>query len=102
MIREYDNHKKRARRRTSRAIMLSAAAAVALYLGAPLFSVASAQTSGAALPDSQTPAIGSIPAPVGHRQPRRQHLPPSVTQDEGDIMAKQRAFDRSIQICRNC
>jgi hypothetical protein len=41
-------------------------------------------------------------APIGHRQPRRQDLPPDVREKEGMVSARQRDFDRSLNICRGC
>jgi len=91
------------RRRTVRTVILSASVTVALCFGGPMSSAALAQSSSAPVLDSQRPDVGTIPAPVGHRQPQRKDLPPSVSpQDEGDITAQQRAFDRSLNICRNC
>jgi hypothetical protein len=41
-------------------------------------------------------------APIGARQPRPQDMPPSVLRDEGHATASQRAFDKSLEICRPC
>ena len=86
--------------RRMRTAILSASVTVALCLGGPM--AASAQSSGAPLLDSQRPDVGPMPAPVGHRQPQQKDLPPSVSRDEGGITAGQRAFDRSLDICRGC
>jgi hypothetical protein len=41
-------------------------------------------------------------APIGHRQPRPQDLPPDVRQREGTVPATQRDFDQQLNICRGC
>jgi hypothetical protein len=95
---------------------MSAFALVALGFGGPMS--ASAQSSGAPMLDSQRPVGGAmpapggpLPAPVGHRQPRQQDLPPNVLRDEGGpgvprddkgTTTGQGASDRSLTICRNC
>ena len=56
--------------------------------------VAAAQTAAA-------PAA-RLQAPVGHRQPRAQDLPPNVRRDEGGATAEQQALDKKLEICRNC
>jgi hypothetical protein len=47
---------------------------------------------------------GRAQAPVGHRQPRPQDLPPSVRQDESGVVRSpvDRELDQKMQICRNC
>jgi len=52
-------------------------------------------------------AQGRIPeAPVGHRQPRPQDLPPSVLRDEGGAnrggVNADRQLDQELQICKGC
>jgi hypothetical protein len=60
-----------------------------------------------ASPDAATaqsaavPAV-RLPAPIGHRQPRAQDLPPNVRRDEAGATAEQRALDKKLEICRNC
>jgi len=88
------------RRATIRTLALSASAMIVLCLAGPMSSVAAAQSSSAPVLDSQHAETGPLPAPVGHRQPGRTDLPPNVTQDEDDALARQRAFDRSLNICR--
>jgi hypothetical protein len=73
--------------------------AVVLSLGGPL-STAWAQQIGTPALDSMHPQIGPWPAPVGHRQPRRQDLPPGVARDEGANTPGERAIDNSLNICR--
>jgi hypothetical protein len=103
------------RRKMTRTAGLSAFVMLALGFGGPMS--ASAQSSGAPTLDSQRPDVGAmpapggpLPAPVGHRQPRPQDLPPSVLRDEGAPAVPrdekgttgQGASDRSLTICRNC
>ena len=88
------------KRRIARALALSALAMVVLPLAGPIPSVAWAQSSSAPLLDAQHPRIGPMPAPVGHRQPRRKDLPPSVTEDRDDAPARKPAIDQSLIICR--
>ena len=51
---------------------------------------------------------GRIPeAPVGHRQPRPQDLPPSVLRNEGGGTSSggvnaDRQLDKQLQICKGC
>jgi hypothetical protein len=58
--------------------------------------------------DAPSPgAQGRIPeAPVGHRQPRPQDLPPSVLRDEGGAnrggVNADRQLDQELQICKGC
>ena len=88
------------KRRITRALALSALAMVVLRLAGPIPSIAWAQTSSAPLLDSQHPNIGSMPAPGGHRQPRRNDPRPGVTQEKDDAVARKPAFDQSLTICR--
>jgi hypothetical protein len=43
-----------------------------------------------------------LQAPVDHRQPCAQDLPPNVRRDEGGATAEQQALDKKLDICRNC
>ena len=58
--------------------------------------------------DAPSPgAPGRIPeAPVGHRQPRPQDLPPSVLREEGGAnrggVNVDRQLDKELQICKGC
>jgi hypothetical protein len=47
---------------------------------------------------------GRAQAPVGHRQPRPQDLPPNVLRDEGGAVRSpvDRDLDQKMQICRGC
>ena len=91
---------------------------VAAWSGIP----AAALAQSAPLP--QVTGKGPLPAPVGHRQPRAQDLPPDVlreegmaqppaepaptilpdaSRDRGDQSVGQAPFDnKELQICRGC
>jgi hypothetical protein len=93
----------------------SAAAAILVIVGVALPVPAQAQS---------TP--GPMQAPIGHRQPRAQDLPPDVLRDEGmaqpptahqpqaptlppdrshntgNAQAGRSKLDKSLQICRGC
>ena len=49
---------------------------------------------------------GRAQAPIGHRQPRPQDLPPSVLRDEegggGNATRAQQDLDKDLQICKGC
>lgn len=107
--------KREIRGRTLRNAVLSAAVTAVLGVGG--LSVAAAQSSSAPVLDSQQPRLGPaetpagpLPAPVGHRQPRQEDLPPSVLRDEGGgpprnegaTTTGQGSSDRSLTICRKC
>jgi hypothetical protein len=71
--------------------------------------VASAAILFAACPDAAlaeragTRVAPSVwPAPVGHRQPRPDELPPSERKNEGAVTPAERDFDKSLKICRGC
>jgi hypothetical protein len=56
---------------------------------------------------AQQPSPGAEPrdqAPIGHRQPRVQDLPPSVVQKENKAETKQDGLDKKLEnsICRGC
>jgi hypothetical protein len=66
---------------------------------------------GTAMPREGMPLAqpqGRIPeAPVGHRQPRPQDLPPSVLRNEGGGassggVSSDRQLDQELQICKGC
>ena len=66
---------------------------------------------GTAMPREGMPLAqpqGRIPeAPVGHRQPRPQDLPPSVLRNEGGGTSSggvnaDRQLDQQLQICKGC
>jgi hypothetical protein len=81
----------------SRAGVLAAAVAAAI--------LASSATSRTALAQQPDPAANlRYEAPIGHRQPRIQDLPPDVAQDEKKMQDEQDALDRKLEtsICRGC
>jgi hypothetical protein len=41
-------------------------------------------------------------APVGHRQPRPDELPPSERKNEGAFTPAEKDLDKSLKICRGC
>ena len=47
---------------------------------------------------------GRAQAPIGHRQPRPQDLPPDVRREEGGMVRSpvDRELDQKMQICRDC
>jgi hypothetical protein len=57
---------------------------------------ATAFAQSASLP--QATGQGRISAPIGHRQPRAQDLPPDVLRDEGMTPF----VDENLRICRQC
>jgi hypothetical protein len=74
-----------------------------------MWEAAAAQTSPppAAQQPGMQPKLQStidprLKAPIGHRQPRLQDLPPSVRQDEGHTTIEERSLDEKLQICRPC
>jgi hypothetical protein len=102
---------------------LVAGCAVAVILVTAWSSIpATALAQSGPLP--QTNGLGPLPAPIGHRQPRAQDLPPDVLRDEG--MSRQPSepaptmrpdasrdqgyrragrmpsIDDDLQICRGC
>jgi hypothetical protein len=93
----------------TRSTLFGAAVTAAVSLGGSGLSAAYAQTSGAPVTsnapvlDAQHPGM-LVPAPVGHRQPRRADLPPSVQHNEttGTSTPGERGIDRDLQICREC
>jgi hypothetical protein len=47
---------------------------------------------------------GRAQAPIGHRQPRPQDLPPDVRREDGGMVRSpvDRELDQKMQICRDC
>ena len=79
--------------------VMSAAALIALCLAnAP--SIALAQPSNT--PPAALVRHAAWTAPVGTRQPTEADLPPNLRRDEGAATPRQRQFDQSLTICRNC
>jgi hypothetical protein len=69
---------------------------------------AAAQTSPpASMPPGMQPKLQSdidprLKAPIGHRQPRPQDLPPNLRRDEGRTTIEERSLDEKLKICRAC
>jgi hypothetical protein len=70
-------------------------------------------TVAAAIPASSVTSFAEQPspatqlrdeAPIGHRQPRIQDLPPDVVRDEKKMQTEQDALDKRLEnsICRGC
>jgi hypothetical protein len=53
-------------------------------------------------PKFQSDIDPRLKAPIGHRQPRLQDLPPNVRRDEGRTTIDERALDEKLKICRQC
>jgi cell division protein FtsN len=82
-------------------------ALAALAVGAiGLASVASAQSNPTPRPETPAPRPDTqgraLEAPVGHRQPRPQDLPPGMRREEGTRTPDQEALDKKLEICRGC
>lgn len=84
---------------TTRAVVI-AAATLAASLAASAGSTAQVQTPGARTSDVRPDA--PLPAPVGHLQPRRTHVPAAARQTEDSELSAERTFDRQLHICRSC
>jgi hypothetical protein len=82
------------------------AAVLALTMGAAVLATAGLTTSAAAqdAAPSVTLAQGRNEAPIGHRQPRVEDLPPGVVRNEDKMKADQDALDKKLEnsICRGC
>jgi len=88
-------------------------AALAVMIAAGLPITAAAERGDRPPPDSQ--AVNPQPlesqrlqAPIGHRQPRPQDLPPSVLREEeggggsSGTTRAQEQLDKDLQICKGC
>jgi cell division protein FtsN len=101
-----DDARRAARNRSLRAAMLAAALAVLSMTGHT--GIVLAQNNPLPRPDPQAadpqpPNLqGRMEAPVGHRQPRPQDLPPAVLREEGERSPAQKELDEKLQICRGC
>jgi hypothetical protein len=80
----------------SRVGVLATVAAAILVTSVTLTAALAQQPGPAAQPRDQ--------APIGHRQPRIQDLPPSVVQKENKLQTEQDALDKKLEssICRGC
>jgi hypothetical protein len=81
--------------------------AAAITAAGAIPGVALAQNNPAPAPNNPPrPAAteGRAQAPVGHRQPRPQDLPPDVQRDENGAgsIPGERGLDQKLQICRDC
>jgi hypothetical protein len=105
-----------AKRRWRQATMPVAALAVMIAAGLPI--TAAAERNDRRPPDSQAlnpqplDSQNRMQAPIGHRQPRLQDLPPSLQREEegggggsdssGGRTRAQEDFDKGLQICKGC
>src|SRR5271167_1593980 len=77
--------------------LLAGMLVAAILAGSAAWSSAHAQ--GAARPGQ---ASGVPEAPIGHRQPNAQDVPPSVLRNENAMRAGDTALDKKLNICRGC
>jgi hypothetical protein len=81
-----------------RRIVFSTAAAAFITLGTAA-GIAVAQEGAKPL----LPAQDRMQAPIGHRQPRAQDLPPKILNNEGSRTESEKEMDRRLNsICRGC
>ena len=89
-----------------RAVTLAAGLATLMLASAALSFKAAAQLSSPPLSTSrQSGEQARDRAPIGHRQPRPQDLPPGVRRDERrttGITSEDRKLDKKLEICRKC
>jgi hypothetical protein len=92
------------RRACRRVMMLGVPLTALILLGAAFSSAALAQANLAphAQPQPRVEPGARMQAPIGHRQPRPQDLPPSVLRNEGRPAADEKALDKNLEICRSC
>jgi hypothetical protein len=85
-------------RSTCRASIPLAAVLVALSVSGAGFS------NAATTPKFPVPRAEQLraQAPIGHRQPRPQDLPPSVLRDEEKGAGANKTLDQKLEICRKC
>jgi hypothetical protein len=78
---------------------LLAAAIAVLLIGTDAAGIVLAQYTSSPAASSQD----RLRAPIGHRQPRAQDLPPKVADQEGARSEADRQLDRALNsICRGC
>jgi hypothetical protein len=82
-------------------VMMTVIALLAVSLAGAVGGVALAKERRASTSEHQSSEL-RYQAPIGARQPRPQDLPPGVLRDEGHATESQRAFDKSLEICRHC
>ena len=89
-----------------RTVTLAAGLATLMLASADLSVKAAAQSNSPPLSTPrQSPDQVRDRAPIGHRQPRPQDLPPGVRRDErGSIgpTSEERELDKKLEICRKC
>ena len=88
--------------------------AVTFAAGLATLMLASAELSVKAAAQLSPPPLSTSPqsldqlrdrAPIGHRQPRPQDLPPGVRRDERGTIgptSEERELDKKLEICRRC
>ena len=88
------------------ALVLITALVAPIAIGAAATVQAQDNSPPASTPQSGDPrpsiSQDRMEAPIGHRQPRPQDLPPSVQREEGTRNPAQRELDEKLQICRGC
>ncbi len=92
-----------------RAMLLSLQVVLASVL---MFSMAAAQQRPLPPSDAATQSMARQQAPVGHRQPKMNDLPPDLARKESgetskpqpddDRQNRQNAIDKDLKICRGC
>ena len=89
-----------------RTVTLAAGLATLMLASAELSVKAAAQSNSPPLSTSrQSGEQARDRAPIGHRQPRPQDLPPGVRRDERrttGITSEDRKLDKRLEICRKC
>jgi hypothetical protein len=108
MNRGREHHAKRSRRQATIPV---AALAVIIAAGLPITAAAERndrRPSDSQVLNPQPLESQRMQAPIGHRQPRLQDLPPSLQREEegggggGGRTRAQEDFDKGLQICKGC
>jgi hypothetical protein len=86
------------RSRSARRARIPLAAVLVALLGAGVSNAATTPK----FPVSRAEPQLRVQAPVGHRQPRPQDLPPSVLRDEEKGVGANKTLDQKLEICRKC
>jgi hypothetical protein len=89
-------------RRLTPALTIGAALSALLIIASANAAAAQTAMPPAAQPKATIGVDPRLQAPIGHRQPRPQDLPPNVRRDEGRGTNGDRALDERLQICRQC
>ena len=82
----------------SRVRILAGMTVVAILAGSAAWSSTHAQ--GAAQPGQASSGVPE--APIGHRQPNAQDVPPDVLRSENAMTPDNSAIDKKLNICRGC